>query len=286
MNKRTGFAPLEVRAEGGPGDSPGLFPRGFTLLELLVVIAIVALLTSILVPALNKAKATTKDLLCTSRLRELGSIWKMYTNDNDGRFMERGCGSSHGAVTWFHSIRGYYSNLEMLVCPLAVKTHQEGGRNPYAAWDDITDFGVYYRGSYGINLWVSNGAGIGAIECPDSVGENFESWCWRTPSVKGASYAPLVLCSQWKDIQPYPEDAPPQHEWDIWTSGPTNEMRRVCIKRHSPYHVQVLFLDFSVDERTIKEVWRLRWHKEWPPDYPLPVWEVEAPWMADVPEPD
>ena len=100
--------------------------------------------------------------------------------------------------------------------------------------NDITDFGVYYRGSYRINLWVSNGAGIGATECPNSVGENFESWCWRTPSVKGASYAPLVLCNQWKDMQPYPEDAPPQHKWDIWTSGPTNEKLR-CKLTTTPY---------------------------------------------------
>ncbi|MHC4423273.1 MAG: type II secretion system protein [Planctomycetota bacterium] len=286
MDKRRGFAPLEVRTGGGHGGSPGLFPTGFTLLELLVVVSIAALLTSILVPALNKAKTQAKDLLGASRLHELGGIWQMYTDENDGKFMERGCGDSEGAVTWFHSIGDYYSDPELLLCPLAVKTREEGERTPYAAWDKIIDSNDYYRGSYGINLWVSNGAGIGATECPDSVGENFESLCWRTPSVRGASYGPLILCSQWKDMQPYPWDAPPEYEWDKWTSGPTNEMRRVCIKRHSPYHVRVLYLDLSVDKKTIKEVWRLRWHKEWPPDYPLPIWEDEAPWMEGVPDPD
>ena len=279
MDGRALFAPSQVCRGGGRRGKPVILRLGFSLTELLVVVSIAALMTSILVPALNKAKANAREVMCKSQLRELGRIWKFYAEDNDGRFPERGCGYSEGAVSWFHCIRDYYPNMELILCPMAMKTYDEGGRNPRMAWQNTTDFGVYYKGSYGINLWVSNGAD------PDcgGAGPNFNVNCWRTPGARGASYAPLLLCSQWKDIQPYPTDEPPEHALDMWTPGPLHEMRRGCIKRHNPYHVQVLFLDWSVHKKTIKELWRLKWHKNWPADYPLPVW---PDWMADVPDPD
>jgi hypothetical protein len=92
------------------------------------------------------------------------------------------------------------------------------------------------------------------------------------------------MCSQWKDIQPFPTDEPTPYETDLWTVGPPNvdEMRRPCIKRHPPYNINVLFMDFSVRSATIKELWRLRWSRTWDNSVPLPVW---PDWMADVPEP-
>jgi prepilin-type N-terminal cleavage/methylation domain-containing protein len=267
----------QLVAEPANAPFPAFFLTGFSLMELLVVIAITALLASISVSVLDKAKADAKQVICKSNLRELGRIWKQYTEDNDGRFPERGCGFSRGAVSWFHSIRDYYyPNLNLILCPMAMKTAAEGARNPHMAWDNTTNFGAYYKGSYGINLWVADGS----TGC-NAAGPNFNTYCWRTPTVKGASYAPLLLCSQWKDTQPYPTDDPPEHENDMWTPN-AEEVRRACIRRHDPYHVNVLFLDFSVDKRTIKQLWRLKWHKNWPPDYPLPVWPE---WMADVPDP-
>ena len=277
MAKPAVFTELQVCAQRGRSPSPALSPRAFTLLELLVVIAIIALLMSISVPALDKAKASARDLVCTSNLQQLGQIWNLYIVEHDQKFMPRGCGYSRGAVSWFHEIADYYQNQELILCPLALRTPEEGGLNPNMAWDNTTDLGVYYKGSYGINLWVADGA-----DC-SSAGPDFERLCWRTPNVRGAIYAPLLLCSQWKDVQPYPSDQPLEYESLVWTPGPYDEMRRPCIKRHAPYYVNVLFLDFSVDSRTIKQLWRLKWHREWPADASLPIW---PDWMADVPDPD
>ena len=58
--------------------------KGFTLIELLVVIAIIALLLSILLPALNKVKEQAKFILCQSNLRNYGIVGVMYTVDNLG----------------------------------------------------------------------------------------------------------------------------------------------------------------------------------------------------------
>jgi len=63
-----------------------LIPRpAFTLIELLVVIAIIAILTVILPPAPDNAKAKAQSVLCQSNLKQLQLAWMSYTTDNSDR---------------------------------------------------------------------------------------------------------------------------------------------------------------------------------------------------------
>lgn len=56
---------------------------GFTLIELLVVVAIIALLISILIPSLNKARENGRRAVCMANLQQLGLAFKQYFHDND-----------------------------------------------------------------------------------------------------------------------------------------------------------------------------------------------------------
>jgi len=59
--------------------------RGFTLIELLVVVSVIALLISLLLPALTQARVKVREVQCSSNLRQWGLIWAYYHEDYRGQ---------------------------------------------------------------------------------------------------------------------------------------------------------------------------------------------------------
>lgn len=84
---------------------------GFTLLELLVVIAIIAVLVSLLLPALAIAKARGLQTRCLSNNRQLIQAWTMYAHDNDGEIPPNVDGVD-GKGVWTNWVAGTMSRTE------------------------------------------------------------------------------------------------------------------------------------------------------------------------------
>ena len=231
--------------------------KAFTLIELLVVIAIIALLLSIIMPALKKAKQQAKTIICRSNLKQWGLIWGAYFNDYENKFMD-----SIDHELWVEPLRPYYKDggESMRMCPTATEVWPQA-KTWFAAWDTPTTEGDY-RGSYGINN-----------SCYDS---SVEFWWemrtetnWRKSNVSGSGLnrIPLFLdCWRWGggtgettapgEVWPYV----PQDKQDYLIYG-SNAFNRYCLDRHDG-NINVLFFDFSARQVGLKELWRLKWNRE------------------------
>ena len=87
-------------------------PRtGFTLVELLVVIAILAILLSLILAALSKARASASAVACCANLRQIGVAFHVYAGDNLGRLPDPG----ESGISWETAIR--FCTPNVLHCP-------------------------------------------------------------------------------------------------------------------------------------------------------------------------
>jgi len=239
--------------------------RGFTLIELLVVIAIIALLMSILMPSLSRARQQARAVVCKANLKQWGLMFILYAEDNDYSFPT----GWNGGTMWMVDLLAYYHGADdVRLCPSARKfLHTIPGNIPgtFTAWGKyghpdyfdgwIPPWGLEGQyGSYGINGWVHNALDQGTYTIPVENRLLF----WRTMNAKGTYQIPLMGGCMWDGTEPWETDSPPIANGLQFTGS---NMSIFCLDRHN-WGPNMLFMDTTVRKVGLKELWTLKWHQQ------------------------
>jgi len=271
--------------------------KAFTLVELLVVIGVIALLLAILVPAIEKARKQARTAACQVNLRQWGTTLAAFAEDNDGLFLHASSSHEDIAALWILTGRrtaemtdhlqapGRYHpvNTKGMLCPEAT-TPGDVSTTGFSLGEDGTSWHYDIKIGGTNRAWVLTESGGASDEVGVSCGSyGLNGWLFKDPGgpptladriramksppappsytniflLRRSAGVPLLLDSMRYAGAPT-EDARPPVEEEYFRDS---TMAPFCINRHSE-QINSLFLDWSVRKVGLKELWTLKWHKD------------------------
>jgi len=263
--------------------------KGFTLVELLVVISIIAMLLSILMPSLNKARKAAQGVVCGSNQRQLSMGMRLYSENNKGRAPAFGMAAGD---YWQYKIAPYLNSKEYAKDPVkALKSGMATMLCPSTKRQPpgITSMGIYYNygtaklawrnlegtgtgsgysdGSYGLNLWL-------APEFTAFSGAFPTRKCWPMYSVvPRAASVPVFGDCNWVGGWPDGDNfATRNTDTGIqWGASNQENLGRYLLSRHGRA-INVAFVDGHGEKVPLYKLWDLKWCVGYKKTYTIPSW--------------
>lgn len=274
---------------------------GFTLIELMVTVGIIAVLVSILLPAVNTARHKAKSVQCQSNLKNLEQAFTAYCQSNNGRAMAYvtppssytpvGTQIQYGYPNfWVGLLKPFGVNSTVIACPEAYEPGSGGVGTATLGWggpnapSTISNRIGTNVGSYGFNGWLYEVAASSSVQPPQANG-NPAPLSWHLPVSADNTQIPVFADSVWVEgwptggdqVPPAPAGVPPG---SLTGPGPTiagnpsstsNYMQEFCINRHVERRVNIVFLDGHADSFDLPELWSvgstapIRWSPSYVP---------------------
>ncbi len=274
--------------------------KGFTLVELLVVISIIALLVSILMPALGKAREQAMSVKCKAHLKGLGVALLAHAGDNNHSMIP----IIDNEDIWIHTLSRYIEAEDAFLCPKAetqgLQDFQQDLNSQYSKFGSVINSWAnvktnpqsnisqqssnqndekVYTSSFGLNGWTQSFSGESQVWNSGDPMFRGKLWGGSVDSVGGLpTEIPMAMDCVYReafvDIGDLndPADQVWKETYDYTTNDALGHINRIAMQRHSD-GVNMVFLDGHVDNVKLPNLWELRWHK----DYKL-VYDVTIDW--------